>query len=198
MAQLGRLLIEDDSTFGVKEKQITGEVDYYRDLHGHLMKRLDDLHWSEAHSGYFDVGLYNSATYFSQNLIVRCQNPHDRSMVDLLVPVDVIKQKKTDFCPASHSVALQAHGDGRGGYRIIERFVMEQPHNITHIHIVGYVSIFPLLLKLLDPHSSRMEAVLDMIEDPDQLWTDFGLRSISKSNLFYRRKNSEGDAPYWR
>lgn len=28
--------------------------------------------------------------------------------------------------------------------------------------------------------------------------TDYGLRSISKTDIFYRRRNSEGDAPYWR
>jgi mannosyl-oligosaccharide glucosidase len=198
MAKLGKLLSDEDKEFHLTANSITGDVDYYKDLHGHLLKRLDDLHWSEAHSGYFDVGAYNASNYFSQNLIVRCQNPTDRSMVDLLVPVDVIKQQKNGFCPASHPVVLQAHGDGRGGYRVIERYVMEQPYSITHIPIVGYVSIFPLLLKLLDPSSSRMGAVLDMIEDPEKLWTDYGLRSISKTDLFYQKRNSEGDAPYWR
>ena len=198
MAKLGKLLSDEDKEFHLTANSITGDVDYYKDLHGHLLKRLDDLHWSEAHSGYFDVGAYNASNYFSQNLIVRCQNPTDRSMVDLLVPVDVIKQQKNGFCPTSHPVVLQAHGDGRGGYRVIERYVMEQPYSITHIPIVGYVSIFPLLLKLLDPSSSRMGAVLDMIEDPEKLWTDYGLRSISKTDLFYQKRNSEGDAPYWR
>jgi len=36
------------------------------------------------------------------------------------------------------------------------------------------------------------------MQDPDKLWTPFGLRSLSKSASIYNEKNTEHDPPYWR
>lgn len=55
-----------------------------------------------------------------------------------------------------------------------------------------------MLLKLLPPESPRLGALLDIIESPRALWTNFGIRSLSTSDLFYDRPNAVGDAPYWR
>eukprot|EP00605_Chrysophyceae_sp_TOSAG23-4_P002898 GSChrysophyteH1.ASY1.ANO1.3193.1 assembled CDS len=68
------------------------------------------------------------------------------------------------------------------------------------INRVGYVNLFPLLLRVIsaDDEDGHLTAILDVLENPQHLWTDFGLRSISASDLFYNRGNSPGDAPYWR
>ena len=60
------------------------------------------------------------------------------------------------------------------------------------------MSIFPLLLKVVDPNSLHMGYLLDTIENPALLWTDYGLRSIATTDMFYHKRNSPGDAPYWR
>merc|ERR1711990_618532 len=43
-----------------------------------------------------------------------------------------------------------------------------------------------------------LPAILASIRDENQLWTPYGLRSISKNSTFYKRENAPGDAPYWR
>lgn len=170
----------------------------YKNHHEYLLQRLEELHWSAEHKGFFDVGLNNEESYFTQEVVFRCSSPTDQSnTIDVQVPVEVLQQRRTDFCPASHPKPLYPLGDGRGKYQMVERMVVENP-TLSHIPRVGYVSIFPLLLRLLDPYSPKLGAVLDMVEDPQQLWTEHGLRSISLSDKFYQRRNSEGDAPYWR
>ena len=58
---------------------------------------------------------------------------------------------------------------------------------------LGYVSLFPLLLGLLDPGSPRLPPVLDLLSDPARLWSPHGLRSLSAADPNYGR-----DEDYWR
>ncbi|KAB0802437.1 hypothetical protein PPYR_04623 [Photinus pyralis] len=62
----------------------------------------------------------------------------------------------------------------------------------------GYVSLFPFLLKLLNPDSPKLNKTLIDIRNPSLLWTDFGLRSLSKTSPLYMKRNTEHDPPYWR
>lgn len=60
----------------------------------------------------------------------------------------------------------------------------------------GYVSLFPFLLRLVDSskeNDDKLLAILDMISDPDQLWTDYGVRSLSISDEYYGQGEN-----YWR
>ncbi len=72
------------------------------------------------------------------------------------------------------------------------------PPKNQYVSSVGYVSLFPLILELLDADSPKLEATLDQIKDPKHLWTNFGLRSLSRSSPIYDQKNTEHDPPYWR
>lgn len=67
----------------------------------------------------------------------------------------------------------------------------------VHVCHKGYISIFPFLLGLLEPDSPRLGAVLDLIEDPDELWSDYGLRSLSKNNEFYGTGENYWRGPVW-
>ncbi|CAM9239231.1 unnamed protein product, partial [Hapterophycus canaliculatus] len=62
----------------------------------------------------------------------------------------------------------------------------------------GYVSIFPLLLKLIPPESQAVGSLLAQMRDSAQLWSPYGLRSLSSSDPFYQVENNPGDEPYWR
>lgn len=66
------------------------------------------------------------------------------------------------------------------------------------VNAFGYVSLFPFLLKIVDPDSPKLYKILTDLRDPGLLWTEWGLRSLAKSNRLYNRYNTEHDPPYWR
>lgn len=62
----------------------------------------------------------------------------------------------------------------------------------------GYVSLFPFLLEILSPDAPPLAKILQAVRDPKILWTNFGLRSLSKASPLYMKRNTENDPPYWR
>ncbi|XP_076812485.1 mannosyl-oligosaccharide glucosidase-like [Clavelina lepadiformis] len=63
----------------------------------------------------------------------------------------------------------------------------------------GYVSLFPFLIQILKPDSQQLHQILqDLKGEDDLLWSNFGLRSLSKRDPLYRKRNTEHDPPYWR
>jgi len=77
------------------------------------------------------------------------------------------------------------------------RVVHESP-KMSHVNALGYVSLFPFLTKIVSPDSPKLRQILADIKNPQRLWTDFGLRSVSRNSKFYGRYNTEHDPPYWR
>ncbi|XP_064602223.1 mannosyl-oligosaccharide glucosidase-like isoform X2 [Liolophura sinensis] len=66
------------------------------------------------------------------------------------------------------------------------------------VNSFGYVSLFPFLLKIIDPSSPKLFKILTDLKNPGLLWTDYGLRSLAKNAHLYNRRNTEHDPPYWR
>ncbi|XP_037118450.1 mannosyl-oligosaccharide glucosidase [Syngnathus acus] len=77
------------------------------------------------------------------------------------------------------------------------RLVRKAP-KLRYVNALGYVSLFPFLLLVLEPDSPKLKAIFGDMKDPNKLWTPYGLRSLSKSDPLYMKRNSEHDAPYWR
>ena len=77
------------------------------------------------------------------------------------------------------------------------RFIEVEP-TYQYVESFGYVSLFPLLLEIIDPESAKLGIILDKLRDPKHLWTNYGLRSLSKSAPLYEKRNTEHDPPYWR
>ncbi|KAK8059496.1 glucosidase I [Apiospora saccharicola] len=58
---------------------------------------------------------------------------------------------------------------------------------------LGYISLMPFLLGLMEPDHPRLPAVLNLLSDPDKLWSPHGLRSLSLADELYGK-----DENYWR
>jgi len=100
-------------------------------------------------------------------------------------------------CPSSHPRFLFPLGDGAGGVLMRERFVARGQREQWVEHL-GYVSLFPLMLRLLPVDSPQLPHLLELLADPDKLWTPYGIRSLAADDRMHGRPNAPGDEPYWR
>lgn len=62
----------------------------------------------------------------------------------------------------------------------------------------GYVTMFPLALKLIPAEAPELSHVLDILASPEHMWSPYGLRSLAISSPIYDARNTEHDPPYWR
>ena len=156
---------------------------------------LDAHHWSESLNAYADWGLHANRGDFVEHVVVKCATNDGRSQVehDVLPPVGA----RPDDCPRSHPRLLFPLGDGAGGLLMRERFVPKGLKEQWVGHL-GYVSLFPLALRLLPPDAPTLGPLLELLRDPKRLWTPYGIASLSKDDRFYHRANAPGDAAYWR
>ncbi|KAG0246517.1 Processing alpha glucosidase I [Mortierella sp. GBA43] len=66
-----------------------------------------------------------------------------------------------------------------------------------HVCHKGYISLFPMLLGIVNPESKNLDHILDLMYDPEELWTPFGLRSLSKSDIFFAKDENYWRGPVW-
>ncbi|MCJ1462541.1 Processing alpha glucosidase I [Pseudocyphellaria aurata] len=67
----------------------------------------------------------------------------------------------------------------------------------VHVCHKGYISIFPFLTGLVAADSPRLGPILDLIGDPEELWSDYGLRSLSLKDEFYGTEENYWRSPVW-
>ena len=79
-----------------------------------------------------------------------------------------------------------------------ERVVKKDPEYGFVDTTFGYVNLFPFLLKIVQPDSLKLGKILSDLQDPNLLWTKYGLRSLAKNSPLYNKHNTEHDPPYWR
>lgn len=69
----------------------------------------------------------------------------------------------------------------------VYRRVVSTPPTPQLVPAFGYVSLFPLLMQLLPPDSPELGRQLELLVDPDLLWTPYGLRSLAKASSIYKK-----------
>lgn len=57
--------------------------------------------------------------------------------------------------------------------------------------------MFPLLLALLPPSSPHLGPMLDALHDPEQLWSPYGLRSLSATHPEFGQGENYWKGPIW-
>lgn len=66
-----------------------------------------------------------------------------------------------------------------------------------HVCHKGYISLFPFLLGLLPASSPHLGAVLDILRDPEQLWSPYGIRSLSTQEPLFGQGENYWRGPIW-
>lgn len=61
----------------------------------------------------------------------------------------------------------------------------------------GYVNLFPLIFGFIEKNSAKLKATLDLIEAPNELWTEYGLRSLSSADPYYMKGDQYWTGPIW-
>lgn len=62
---------------------------------------------------------------------------------------------------------------------------------------IGYVSLFPFLFGLIPPDSRKLGHVLDVLTNPNQLHSNYGIRSLSKQDKFFGKDENYWRGPIW-
>ena len=148
-----------------------------------------------------------------QKEYVERKRKNDPALAD--EPPPVLPEPPQAVCPTSHPQYIQAVPDEHGKPQMREVYVIggrsgNKEVSLQMIGRLGYVNLFPLLLQLLPVPTTvtgkdtdaaslrRLDSLLELVESPELLWSPFGLRSMAKIDAFYQKRNSPGDAPYWR
>lgn len=66
-----------------------------------------------------------------------------------------------------------------------------------HVCHKGYISLFPLMTGLLPASHPHLKPLLDLISSPSELWSPYGIRSLSLRDPFYATDENYWRSPIW-
>jgi hypothetical protein len=70
----------------------------------------------------------------------------------------------------------------------------EEPRRACHR---GYVSLLPLMMGLMKHDDAKIRRLLDLVASPDELWSEHGVRSLSKKDELYGTEENYWRSPIW-
>ncbi|KAG8861996.1 Processing alpha glucosidase I [Tulasnella sp. 330] len=150
-----------------------------------LTSGLDDYPRASSHIGELHLDLISWVGFFSRTMreIAEFLGESDDEQelrqieADIMMNIDDLhwNEKEQMYCDAS----------------------VDDDDESFHVCHRGYVSLFPFLLELLPASSSHLKPILDMISDPEQLWSPYGIRSLSKSHPLFGTNENYWRGPIW-
>ncbi|KAL0926218.1 hypothetical protein M5K25_002430 [Dendrobium thyrsiflorum] len=113
--------------------------------------------------------------------------------------LDKVSGAYFDYGNHTEKVRLRWHDVNVGNTvkRELVRETLQKPY-LRLVPHVGYISLFPFIMKIIPPESWILGKQLELISNRSTLWTDYGIRSLSKTSSLYMKRNTEHDPPYWR
>ncbi|XP_004065937.1 mannosyl-oligosaccharide glucosidase [Oryzias latipes] len=196
---------DKDTNLFLNPKTLTsGLDDYPRASHPSVDERHVDLHcWMALSSGVMaSIAQLLGEDYQDYKLTHDVLS--DNNLLDELHWSEQLKAF-SDYGNHTQAVSLQPEkvyvppGQPRHQFPVtrLVRSVRRVP-KLQFVNALGYISLFPFLLQILQPDSPKLEHIFRDMRDPGKLWTPYGLRSLSKADPLYMKRNTEHDAPYWR
>lgn len=62
----------------------------------------------------------------------------------------------------------------------------------------GYISLFPFITRFIpNDDVQKLESILSLIADPEKMWSDYGIRSMSKDDPLYATGENYWRSPIW-
>lgn len=75
--------------------------------------------------------------------------------------------------------------------------VNEDDENV-HVCHKGYISLFPFLTHLVpEDRVDRLQHIVDLLTNPEELWSEYGIRLLSASDVFYGTAENYWRSPIW-
>jgi mannosyl-oligosaccharide glucosidase len=133
---------------------------------------LNRLHWDAAHGRYADYGLHTEDVELGEVAV----EPTAAAII-------AAATSNRPMPPPTRAILRRETG---------------APPTLRHVPAFGYVSLFPLLMKLLPPDSPELGRTLEQLSRAELLWTPAGLRSLAANASLHGARNTEHDPPYWR
>lgn len=141
--------------------------------------------------GHDDMKYWETYSYLTDNILLNelHLSPYTETYSDFGFHTDFVKLERPQPTEEQKKNYQQPE---------MERITLKPPEMRFVDSTYGYVNIFPFLLEILEPHSPYLSKILKDIYDPNILWTNYGLRSLSTTSPLYMKRNTEHDPPYWR
>ncbi|CAG8580665.1 5246_t:CDS:10 [Paraglomus brasilianum] len=103
-----------------------------------------------------------------------------------------------DFDEEYHNIVENIHAlHWSEKYQAFCDLSVDEKGESIHVCHKGYLSLFPMLLEILPSDSPKLGAILDLIHDPNELWSAYGVRSLSKSDKFFNTGEKYWRGPIW-
>jgi mannosyl-oligosaccharide glucosidase len=81
---------------------------------------------------------------------------------------------------------------------VYDDWYLDEDGNKLFVGHTGYMNFFPFFLGGIDPSEDRFETVFkSLIAEETGVWTDYGIRSLSKYDPYYRMGDNYWTSPIW-